>query len=252
VIPIADTVEQPAADDVVGVPVLVIRVLGPLQVEGLRSTVRRRALIRLLVAVAVSGRPVGVEELRDVVALHPDKPHSATDVHSFASKLRGHLPAGVLPPIPVGAMGYQLADTVEIDWAEFQALTVRAEQVDGPDRVELSMRALRLVRGQPLAHGSWAGIEPEVSRIETRIERFAADTARYALDARDARSAEMAVTQGLLVAPGSLALWELRLIAAVGGSGIGLDRAWTMTRNALGPDADTLANTYERLRTGQY
>jgi DNA-binding SARP family transcriptional activator len=93
----------------------VIRVLGPLQVEGLRTTVRRRALTRLLVALTVTGRPVGVEELRDLIALDPDKPVGVSDVHSFASKLRAHLPAGVLPPIPAGTTGYQLTPDVQVD-----------------------------------------------------------------------------------------------------------------------------------------
>lgn len=245
--------EQPGAQPADSVmPVLVVNVLGPPDIQGLVGTIRRSALRRLLVALALAGRPVGVEELRDLIATDPDKPLPADQVHSYASKLRSVLPVGVLPPIGAGAAGYQLTGRVEVDAVLFDTLVTRAGETEGPERVELACRALRLVRGVPLSQASWEGIEPAVRNLTTRIENVAADTARACLAVRDARNAEWAISQGLLATPTAPVLWELRLTAAAAGSGVGLSRAWEQTRAVLDGDADALAGTYERLRTGQY
>jgi hypothetical protein len=111
---------------------------------------------------------------------------------------------------------------------------------------------LRLVRGVPLSGDTWAGVDQAVRHIETTIERTAADGARLALALHDARTAETLITQGLLAAPESPLLWELRLGAAAAGSGVGLQRAWSQAESALGEDRGLLAATYERLRTGQF
>jgi hypothetical protein len=111
---------------------------------------------------------------------------------------------------------------------------------------------MRLVRGVPLVGDRWLGIDDTVRLIDATIETTAADGARLALELRDARTAEAILTRGLLVASKSPLLWELRLIAAAAGSGVGLERCWQQAQEALGEDAVLLAATYERLRTGQF
>ncbi len=241
---------QPAPEDR---PVMVVSVLGPLEVQGLRAPIRPRALTRLLGALAVcAGREVAVEALRDLIARHPDRPVSAQAVHSYAAKLRACLPEGALSPVNSGSTGYQLAPDVDVDLAAFITLADLSARAETAEQLELGLRALSLVRGPPLAEASWAGIEPLLRSVETAIENLAADTARQALAQHDARSAEAAVANGLAAIPASPALWELRLIAAAEGSRYGLERAWAGARQVLGPDAQPLASVYQRLKEGDW
>jgi DNA-binding SARP family transcriptional activator len=245
-----DATDQPVEPSA---PALIVRVLGPLDVEGLTARLRRKPAQRLLVALAVSSeRALSGDQLRSFLATSFDREPSAESLRTYASTLRAALPAGLLPPAgPTG--GYRLAGDVEVDWAVFRSLTARARRLPADqERLALVVGALRLVRGVPLAGDTWAGIDDTVRQIEAAIERTADDGARLALELRDARTAEAIVTQGLLVAPKSPQLWELRLIAAAAGSGVGLERAWQQAQEALGEDAGLLAATYERLRTGQF
>jgi hypothetical protein len=234
-------------------PVLVVRLLGRLDVEGLTGRLRRKAARRLLVCLCLWPEgPLAGDQLRNALATRDDTEPSTESVRSFATALRAALPAGVFPPAgPAG--GYRLVGDIDNDWALFQDLTARAQTLPaGADKLDLISRALRLVRGVPLSGDTWAGVDQAVRHIETTIERTAADGARLALGLHDARTAETLITQGLLAAPASPLLWELRLGAAAAGSGVGLQRAWTQAESALGEDRGMLAATYERLRTGQF
>lgn len=88
--------------------------------------------------------------------------------------------------------------------------------------------------------------------IETAIENLAAATARAALEQRDARSAEAAIASGTKAVEQSPVLWELRLVAAAGGSGFGLERAWRACQEVLGEDALLLATSYRKLHQGEF
>jgi len=232
-------------------PAPVVRLLGTLEVEGLRRPVRRRGVRRLLVALALSDGPVSVERLRDLVSTDPRRSESADGVHQLASWLRASLPEGAFPTIGAGELGYRLSG-VEVDWAVFKQLGSRAASSEGAEAVELALKALSLVRGVPLAHETWEGVRELVSKVETAVENLAADTARAALALRDARSAEAAVRRGTDAVPGSTALWELRLVAAAAGSGYGLERAWGDCKKTLGADASIVEGTYRRLRQGEF
>lgn len=233
---------------------LVLSLLGPFRVDGLRRPIRRRAVTRLLLALAVYfDRAVSVEELRDLTAVDPDQPESAENIHSLSSLLRSSLPPGCLPTIAPGETGYRFSTAVDIDWAVFNQLADLFHANDDPaSAVAVGLDALSLIRGLPLAHCSWNGIDDAVRHIQTTIENLAADVARAALAARDARSAETAIGQGLLAVPGSLVLWDCRLHAAAAGSGYGLERAWTECQRDLRADALSLEATYLRLRRGDF
>jgi hypothetical protein len=233
---------------------LVVSLLGPIRVDGLRRPIRRKAVTRLFLSVAVHfDRAVSVEELRDLMAVDPDQPESTENIYSFSSMLRSSLPAGCLPTIGAGEAGYQLSMAVDIDWAVFSQLAATFRRGDDPTAaVAAGLDALSLIRGVPLAHSGWHGIDAAVRHIQTTIENLAADVARAALAARDARSAETAIGQGLLAVPGSLVLWDIRLHAAAAGSGYGLERTWTKCQEELGADARALEATYLRLRNGDF
>jgi hypothetical protein len=227
-------------------PKLVVRLLGPLEVEGLRHRLRRKPAIRLLVWLALNiGRPVGTDELRFTLATTDDNEPSEATLYSYASHLRQALPDGVLPSSDHS--GYRLEGDIEVDWSTFQALAAQAA-TDPAAKPGLLRGALMLVRGQPLAHDSWAGVDQTIRHITTAIEQVAMDAARGALEIREPRAAEWAINQGLLALPASPLLWEARLIAAAAGSGYGLERAWTDAGRALGADLILLQPTRQRLQ----
>ena len=201
------------------VPLLVVRVLGQLEVEGTTGTIRRRAVQRALVVLAVNyGRPVASEELRRCLASDEMSEPTAATLRSELSRLRSVLPDGLLPDQTPG-VGYSLAGPVHVDWAAFKALDVQAKACVGAQRLEVAARALSLLRGPVLENSGWHGIDPTVWEIETAVETLAVDTAERALEAGQATVAGKAATQGLLTVPGSPALWRLRLRAAESGSG---------------------------------
>lgn len=231
-------------------PALMIRALGPLEVDGLVKPIRRQSVRRLLVALALSPeRPLGADELGMIISDHPDRDPKPKSVHSFASILRGHLPKWVFPA--AGADGYRLDPTkVTVDW--FVVAAVAGQTSDGPGWAEQATAALELVRGRPLEGGSWEGIEPVVRTMAARVEDLARRLAVLLLRQSDAAGAERAVSRGLAAAPGSVGLWQDRLDAAAAGSGYGLERAWADARASLGPDAGMLAAHYQQLSQSRH
>jgi hypothetical protein len=227
----APPVTEPSA------PLLVVRLFGRIEIDGLRRTIRRQAVFRLLVCLAVNyDRFVGTDELRTAVALDPDRLPSAATVHSYASHLRQALPDGAFPD--AGGDGYRLAETVEVDWARFQELTAAADRT-GADRIGLLHPALGLIRGKPFGNAGWQGVDEFRLYMEAAIEKAAHTLAAASLDAGDSGGAEWAVTQGLLVMPTSPQLWHDRLAAAVAGSGVSPKWVRDASRQA-GADTDLL------------
>lgn len=220
---------------------LVLGVLGPLEVEGLRATIRRKPVLWTLVLLAISeGRPVSVDELRDRLASSEDKEPSAPSVRTYVSYLRTALPEGMLPD-KGGDAGYLLAgDDVEVDWDTFRALAERARRVDGADRLELAGRALALVRGPVLAHKTWHGVDQAVYHMTVAISDLPAETAAQALRIGRADVAERAGRQGLLGAPGTPKLWQARIDAAKAGSGESVAGIVAQAVADLGPGAEEL------------
>lgn len=222
---------------------LVVRVLGPLDVAGLRRRVRRSEVTRLLVALAVAGdRGLSPDEARAAISVKADKDPSAASLHSTASRLRAALPVGLLPDATATG-GYRLAGTeVEVDWVTFSALVGRAEQGAGSvwaERAELYQAALGLVRGPALAGGGWEGIAQVAGHIDTMVESTALTSAGDALSADDPHAAEAVLAAGLRAVTASPRLWEYRSgrrrpVRATGSAGRGTTPA---PRSATTPAA---------------
>jgi len=246
--PVIDASAEPAAD-APAPPAgtrLVVSVLGPLVVEGLTRTVRRKPVTRLLVCLALNiDRAMPSDTLRYLLATGEDAEPSESTLYNYAHHLRQALPEGILPANNPG--GYRLGPGVEVDWAIFEGLVARAA-AEPAEMPRLVTTALSLVRGQPLAQMSWAGIEDRVNEMVATIERVAHDAATAALAARDARAADWAISRGLLASPGSPGLLEDRMVAAAAGSGYGVERAWADAQRILGPDAAWLEPAYRSLR----
>jgi hypothetical protein len=226
-------------------PALAVFILGLLVVEGLRHPIRRKAVSRLLVLLALTlDRAVTADQLRFGLAADDEREPSEATLYNYLSHLRKSLPEGLLPPNQPG--GYRLT-RVELDWALFEGLTTKARtnQAEAP---QLLSAALMMVRGQPLAGASWAGVDDQLRHVTAAVEAAAHQAAGLYLAAGNARQAEWAIGQGLLASPGCVGLWEDRLLGAAAGSGYGLDRAWADANQVLGGDAALLAPTYRRLR----
>jgi hypothetical protein len=231
-------VGEPAPATEASAPVLVVRLLGPIEVDGLRHTIRRHAVFRLLVYLAVNpDRFVGTDGLRTAVALDPDRLPSPATLHSYASHLRQALPDGAFPD--AGGDGYRLAESVEVDWARFRELTAAANR-SGADRIGLLRQALELIRGKPFGNAAWQGVDEVRLYMEAAIEKAAHTLAAASLDDGDPAGAESAITQGLLVMPTSPQLWHDRLAAAIAGSGVSPKWVREASRQALGADTDLL------------
>ena len=227
------------------IPALVVRLLGPVEIDGLVSPIRSEPVLRLLVVLLISAdRPMSVDELAMVVSMRSTRDPKTPSLQSYASRLRASLPPRLLPDATQG--GYRLDHSaIRLDWVALA--TLAAEPAGLPGWTERAAAALELVRGVPLDGRRWEGIEPFARAMQAQIDRLAHGLAAHLLAANDPAGAELAISQGLTGVPLSVGLWEQRLHAAAGGSGYGLERAWSDAQAILGPDCGLLADTYRQL-----
>lgn len=144
----------------------VVRVLGPLQVDGPRGAVvigsaRQR---RLLVALATDpGRVWTATQLVDLVWSDPPA-DPAGALQTNVSRLRRALPAGVR--IETAADGYRLdAPRAAVDVTAFADLLATATGAERSDRPDRYARALALWRGRPFDELDHPLLEPEIARL---------------------------------------------------------------------------------------
>jgi hypothetical protein len=225
---------------------LIVRVLGPLEVDGLVKPIRRRSVRRLLVVLAITPeRPMGADELAMAISDHPDRDPKTASLQSYASILRSSLADGLLPDATTD--GYRLDHgAIAVDWLAVAAIASEVPRQTGWE--ERAAGALELVRGPPLTGGSWEGVEPAVRSMQATIEHLARDLAAHLIAEGNPVRAEWAAAKGLAAVAGSVGLWQERLDAAAAGSGYGLERAWTDARAVLGADAALLSARYQHLR----
>jgi hypothetical protein len=235
-----------------------VDVMGAVAHAGWAEVPSRARLVELAAYLATHrDRPVPAERLRTV--LWPYNPAQGdvalARVHEQVSRLRRCLGPDQLPE---ATGGYQLADTVACDWAEFEALVEAARAVPEAESMGFLQRALALVRGQPFQDVpakaySWAWDDLLVSKMEAVISDVAHDMSVRCLASGRHGDAARAIHQGLLALPKDERLLGDGLEAAAVGEGrAGLDRAWRVVQAALGPEAGSspLFATYKGLREG--
>jgi hypothetical protein len=222
--PVAVAVDE-AALHVPGLPRLRVHLIGPLEVEGTLGSIRRIAVLRILLVLALNlGRPISAEELRNRLATSDDSEPAAPTVRSELSRLRRVLPDGLLPEREPG-FGYSLPpDDVDVDWFTFKTLVAQSESSAGEARLEFAVKALRLVRGPVLENRSWHGVDPLRWDMTAEIDRIAFESAALALDCGHPALAAELTRMGLAGVPGSPGLWRLRVSAAACGSGENVDQ----------------------------
>ncbi|MHB1910763.1 MAG: hypothetical protein ACYCTI_01760 [Acidimicrobiales bacterium] len=216
---------------------LTVRLLGPMGVEGLRGKPQPR-LVQMLAVVALAyPGSVSSEEVRNVLG-NDFFEKLGQSVYNDFSRLRRHLPRGVLPSAR-GKAGYRLTGDVSIDLAEFRRLLSEASRVTGAERRALQADALRLVEGVPLAYIGVGGLAVRGIALATEVEGVAVELAGAALAEGEAELAEFAAERGLRAQPQCEELWKLRSAAADAGSGVSPSAVWAAARRILGEEAAT-------------
>jgi hypothetical protein len=214
-----------------------VKVLGPLEIDGLVRPVRLLPVRELLVFLALHpGQSFTTTELRNAIWIEGRAEPKAQTFHNYLSDLRRSLPPGVLTK---SGYHFALSDAVTSDWSRF--VTVLE---GGNDRSERLGAALALVRGSPF-EGEFSGRTSPFSwatdlchQIEVAAEKAGHELVTHCLEAGDPVPADAAVAQVLRCLPGSIAAREdsLRVGAVLGGPRE-LDRRLAAARAVLGDDA---------------
>ena len=231
-----------------GLARLVIRVLGPVQVEGLGAVPRRPALAELCTYLALnSSREVPASELRRVLGTAEADLNPST-LYAYVSKLRQAL--GTKALVSVGKAGYRLAGEVFCDATTFEQL---AGNRSSPTRTQDLQAALKLVRGAPFAEAprgrfEWAFSSESrnyAAELTVSIERAANELCSVLLEeGRDDEAYDAAVA-GLKGAPASHDLLAGRL-RSLRRRPAQLEAAWRDTLEQLGSNEE-LERLYEEL-----
>lgn len=194
-----------------------VRVLGPVEIDGWVQRPRRSVVTELVTYLAChDDRPVSTDRLRDALTrTSDDAPISDTTLRTYMSAVRTAVGTDHLPDA-TGAGGYRLAG-VDCDWTRFLTLTAPAERaISDSDRIGLLDDAVGLVRrGRPFADGTaWAEREGLPAVIEARIVAATGTLGRLHLRAGNAQAALAVVGIGLDVRLGDEALAVTGLDAA--------------------------------------
>jgi DNA-binding winged helix-turn-helix (wHTH) protein len=221
---------------------VVIKVLGPVEIEGWREVPKRRIVSELACYLALHAtRPISGEVLRAALWPDVDSEAGAKSLRNYMSELRRALGSENVPT--ARGTGYSVSSSVQCDWTQFTQL-VKSTQWAGSNEAELLRDALSLVRGRPFTGVTynWAFSELMVSEMEVGISDGARRLAAISMASGDPATAAFAARRGLLVTPFDVTLWEIALQAAAGMSGDELTRTWRDARAMLGEDAAELAN----------
>jgi hypothetical protein len=226
---------------------VVVRVLGPVEIEGWREAPKRRIVSELACYLALhSARPVSGEVLRAALWPEADSEASAKSLRNYMSELRRSLGSEHVPL--ARGTGYSVSLSVHCDWAQFAQL-VKSIQLIGSDEAALLKAALSLVRGRPFTGVTynWAFSELLVSEMEVAVSEAARRLAALSMESGDPATAAFAARRGLLVSPFDVTLWETALRASAAVSGEELARTWRDARATLGDDAAELTEVARRL-----
>jgi hypothetical protein len=197
---------------------VVIRVLGPVGIEGGSGPVDRRKSKELVTYLAL--HPRGVDEGRIKAALWPNEIPSQGSFNQTISRARMCLGAGSdgtnhLPHVEGGL--YRLGKSVHTDFHRLEAACRLAKDEPGRQSLEALARALALVRGIPFEGTkggyNWAHTEGLVARMEAVVADAAHLVAESALGQGDTGQALWAAAQGLLASPGDEVLFRDRMRA---------------------------------------
>ena len=197
-----------------------VRVLGPVEVQGV-PPINRRRTTELITYLAL--QPGGVSAERLKTAIWPDAEPSQDTFNVTVHRARSALGTDAdgnhsLPHAVTNGGNYSVGPHVVTDLHRFNELVRRARSTDDSSvEADLLRDAIGLLRGQVFegVRGyEWAFTEAIVTEAEATISDAAHRLAQLELARGDADAANWAATQGLKAVPGSEPLFRDRMEAA--------------------------------------
>jgi len=218
---------------------IAVRVLGPVQVDGLGESIERsRRLTELIVYLAF--HPEGCTGEALGAALWPERRLSAQTLSNRlheARRVLGTTHDG-RPRLLRTDGRHLLTEDVWTDWSRFEALTCAGSEPAN------WRHAMSLVRGRPfegLSQGDWTVLEGMASDMEAAIVDVALQLGEHHLDHGDALGAEWTLRRGLVVAPWDERLYRLLMRAShISGNRGGLESVLRSFAEALSFEGDPI------------
>jgi hypothetical protein len=197
---------------------IVVKLLGPLVVDGTKRTITHGPVLEIITFLALHpGQSFTSVQLRESIWGLGRKPIVSQTFRKYMVELRKAFGTGV---VVTDVYRYELTDSVTSDWDLFRA------HLDADDELAGQEDALNLVRG-PVLHGCFDGKKnspfswayDEANRIEVQIVGVASDLALAYLGLGEPSRAGQAVSQGILNSTSNLRLRtiDLQVGAALGG-----------------------------------
>jgi DNA-binding SARP family transcriptional activator len=201
---------------------LLVKLLGPLEVEGAGRPVTAGPVLEIIVFLALHpGEQFTSAQLRESIWGLGRRPITSATFRQYLVKFRKAFGPGV---IVTDKYRYELTGAVASDWDQFQALVTPMD--DESEDLRRRTTALGLVRG-PVLHGSFDGKQNSpfawavttAHTIEDTVTALAADVALDYLDHGDPEHASAALASGLRCSDANLRLRmvDLQVGAAAGG-----------------------------------
>lgn len=199
---------------------LEVRVLGPVDIQGVAPINRRRTL-ELVAYLALHPGGVTASQLKTVIwpEAIPTQDTFNVNIYRARSSLgldrdgNHHLPHAVM-----NDMAYSVGKYVTTDLARFTRLVARSSSAtDQVEEADLLDEAIQLLRGQPFegVRGyEWAYTGGTIAELEATISDAAHRLAQLALQIGDHKQATWSALQGLKAVPGSEPLYRDRMEAA--------------------------------------
>lgn len=195
--PLTAAAEPPADAAVLNAPFseqdfdVLVRLMGPVEMEGVKQPIDRRKAVELVVYLAT--HPKGLDDERLKTALWPDERAPQASFNTTVTRARSRLRTAAdgshhLPHVIASGGIYRVGPGVTTDVVLLERPLVAARSA--PEAAMRILRAgLELVRGLPFASArqgyEWAYAEGLVARIETVVGDAAHHLAQLALEARD-------------------------------------------------------------------
>lgn len=199
---------------------VLVRLLGPVEIDGAKQPIDRRKAIELVVYLAT--HPKGLDDERLKTALWPDERAPQASFNTTVTRARSRLGTAAdgshhLPHVIATGGVYRVGPRVTTDFVLLERRLVAARAAAPESAIRTLRTGLDMVRGLPLAGArqgyEWAYAEGLVARIETVAGDAAHHLAQLALAARDPDLAQWAACQGLRASPADEVLYRDRMLA---------------------------------------
>lgn len=232
-----------------GRPRIVVKLLGPLLIDGTKRTVTAGPVLEIITFLALHpGQTFTSVQLRESIWGLGRRPITANTFRKYLVQFRKAFGTGVLV---TDVYRYELTDTVTSDWDLFRVSLGTDDELAGRED------ALGLVRG-PVLHGCFDGKKNSpfswaydtANRIEDTVTTVSFDLATRWLDLDDPARASDAIAKGLLCSDANL---RLRMVDLEVGSALGgpreLDRRLRAGRASMATFPKDAALLEDRART---